>query len=154
MIKKKYFFGILCLAILFLLTACGNKTAIATSKFASTMEKKGYTITDVSSQYSTYKYINEATVAQSPDGWQIEFYVLDNNANTKGMFNTNQKTFEAYKESSSAESSVNLGNYSTYTLTSAGYYMYLCRVDNTLLYVKVASEFKNTIKDLVKELGY
>lgn len=70
------------------------------------------------------------------------------------MFNTNRSTFESYKGNSSSESSSSMGNYSSYTLTSNGYYMHLCRVDNTLLYVKVNDTYKDSVKKLIKELGY
>ena len=55
---------------------------------------------------------------------------------------------------SSSESSSSMGNYSSYTLVSNGYYMHLCRVDNTLLYVKVSDTYKDSVKKLINELGY
>lgn len=90
----------------------------------------------------------------SSDGWQVEFYVLDDSANATAMFNTNKNIFENYKGNSSSEKSSSIGNSASYSLTSSGYYMYLCRIDNTLLYVKVQDIYKDTVKDLVKELGY
>jgi hypothetical protein len=70
------------------------------------------------------------------------------------MFNTNKSTFESYKGNSSSESSANMSNYSTYTLTSSGYYMHLCRVDNTLIYVRVKDDFKKDVQAVIKKLGY
>ena len=45
-------------------------------------------------------------------------------------------------------------NYSTFMLKAGGYYMYLCQVDNTLLYVRVASQFENSVTALIDALGY
>lgn len=152
--KRKFLFVVICFFMLFALTGCGSKTVKNTSDFKSIAENHNYTITDVTSQYASYGYIKEATVAQSSDGWQVEFYVLDDEGNATSMFNTNKSTFENYKGNSSSESSSSMGNYSSYTLTSSGYYMHLCRVDNTLLYVKVPDTYKDDVKNLVKELGY
>lgn len=151
---KKLIMATSCLVLLFIITGCGNKTAITTTDFKSKMSNKGYANTDVISQYTDYVYIKEATVAQSTEGWQIEFYVLNDETNAQGMFNENKITFEGLKGNSSTESSTSLGNYSSYSLTSGGYYMHLCRVDNTLLFVKVPDTFKDTLKDLIKDLGY
>ena len=90
----------------------------------------------------------------SSDGWQVEFYVLDNSANASSMFNSNRNIFENYRSNSSSEKSAITGNSSTYSLISSGYYMYLCRIDNTLLYVKVQDTYKNTVQNFVKALGY
>lgn len=152
--KRNIIFGVVCFFMLFALTGCGNKTAITTSDFKTKTEKLNYTTTDITSQYASYGYIQEATVAQSSDGYQVEFYVLDDAGNATSMFNTNKTTFDSYKGNSSTEISASMGNYSSYTLTSSGYYMHLCRVDNTLLYVKVNDTYKDSVKSLIKELGY
>jgi uncharacterized lipoprotein YehR (DUF1307 family) len=151
---KKITFTVLCMLLMFALTGCGSKTAIANDEFISKVESYSLTTTDVTSQYSSYDYVKSATVAQSSSGWQIEFYILADKNSATSMFNTNQSTFESYKGSVSSESSVSIGNYATYTLTSGGYYMHLCRVDNTLLYVRVNDTYKDTVKDIIKDLGY
>jgi len=146
--------GIFCFLILLTLTGCGNKNAISTDDFKTITEGRDYIIADATMQYSSYGYINEATIAQSPEGWQIEFYVLSDESYAEGMFNTNKATFETYKGNSSISSSSNMENYSKYSLTSSGYYMYLCRIDNTLLYVKINDTYEDSVKDLINELGY
>ena len=70
------------------------------------------------------------------------------------MFNLNKETFEKEKKDISSQSSSSFGNYETYTLTTGDYYMHLCRVDNTFLYVKVNKENKDAVKKLIKDLGY
>ena len=152
--KKISIIGALCIIIVLALTGCGKKKAITTSEFISKTESLGFTTTDATSQYAEFDHVKEATIAQHPDGYQIEFYSIDNEANTKGMFTTNKNTFEASKGNGSAESSVSLGNYATYSLTSDGSYMYLCRVDTTLLYIHVEDTYKDSVKDVIKELGY
>ena len=152
--KRNILLVVLGFIVLFTLTGCGNKTVKATSDFKSIAESKGYTVSDVTSQYSSYPDVTEATVAQSSSGYQLEFYVLDEIENAKNMFETNRETFDQNKGSNYSHSEVNLGNYSTYSLTNDGYYMYLSRVENTLLYVRVPKSYKDDIKGFVKELGY
>lgn len=153
--KKRNILLIVVFLVLFILTGCGSKKVITTSDFKAKTEELGYTALDITSQYTSYGYIKEATVAESQDGgFQVEFYVLDNESNAVGMFDTNMDTFKTYKGNSSTESSSSMGNYSNYTLTTDGYYMHLCRVDNTLLYVRVESVYEDTVKSLIKELGY
>ena len=151
--KRNIILGVVSFMMLFLLTGCGSKTVISTETFKSTAESHGYKVTDVSAQYAQYEYVKEATVAQQ-EGFQIEFYKLDDENNAQNMFNANKTTFEGFKGSASTEASANMGNYSSYTLNSSGYYMHLCRVDNTLLYVRVDQKYKDTVKKIIDELGY
>ena len=143
-----------CFLILLILTGCGNKKVITTNDFKDITSNYGCASTDVLSQYAAYPYVKEATIAQNFEGWQVEFYVLDNVSNAKGMFETNKNNFIAKKANSSLETSANLGNYSSYSLTSGGYYMHVCRVDNTLLFVNVSENYKDKVKSLIDELGY
>lgn len=151
--KKITLFSIICLFVLFSLTGCKNKTAISTEDFKSKAEKLGYTTIDITSQYASYGNIKEATVATS-NNYQVEFYVLTDEEKAKTMFSTNKTNFENYKGKSSTETSSSIGNYSSYTVTSKGYYMHICRVNNTLLYVNVIKTHKDSVKELIKELGY
>lgn len=152
--KRNIVLFVTCLLILLGVTGCGNKKAISTSTFKSITEENNYITSDVTNQYISYEYVNEATVAQSSEGFQIEFYVLDSESNAINMFNTNKDIFESYKGNTSTETSSNIGNNTIYTLTSNGYYMHLCRVDNTLLYVRVLDSYKDSVKDIIKKIGY
>ena len=152
--KKNIMLGFVLVMMMFTLTGCGSKNALTTDNFKTISKNNSYAIIDVISQYEVYNYVTEATVAQSSDGWQVEFYVLSDNAYATGMFNNNKSIFEGYKGSSAVESSSSMGNYETYSLTSDGYYMYLCRVDNTLFYARVEDTYKDAVKNFVEELGY
>lgn len=153
--SKKFLLGLfLGFVVLTTLTGCGNKTVKSTNDFKSVAEKHSYRVADVTSQFASYGYISEATVAQSSDGWQVEFYVLSDNGTATSMFNTNKSLFEQEKGSAATETSLNNKNSSSYSLTSGGYYMHLCRVDNTLLYAKVSDSYKDDVKAFIKEFGY
>ena len=152
--KKIISISLICMLLLLSLTGCTKKTAITTENFKSIAQSHNYSITNAKSQYSAYNYITEATIAGINNQWQVEFFVLESEADAKSMFETNKTIFQNSKGSVSTEKSTNLGNHSLYSLTSNGFYMYLSRIDNTLLYVKVSETYKDTIKDFIKELKY
>ena len=70
------------------------------------------------------------------------------------MYDENKKIFEKEKTEDATEISSNWRNYDTYTLTTSLKYYYLCRVENTLLYVKVDLTHKKDVKKFIDKLGY
>ena len=148
--KKKILLGILCFVMVISLTGCLSKEAITTSKFIGVSRKHNYILGDVTSQYETYGSIKEATVSQA-DGFQIEFYVFESEKDAKGMFSANKTKFS---KTSGTNFSAKVGNYETFKLTNDDNYMYLCRVDNTLIYVNADAKYKDQIKEFINELGY
>lgn len=150
-VKRKILFFSMVFVLIFL-TGCVNKKAVTTNEFINVVKSNGYEVKDVKDQFN-YDYIKEATLAINDD-YQIEFYVLDNASNAKKMFESNKQIFESYKSGVSTEASSNVGNNSIFTLNSNGYYMYLSRIDNTLLYIRVESKYKDNVKSIVSKLGY
>lgn len=151
--KKKVFLGITLVTIIFLTTGCFKKKVITTEEFKNKAENSGYITINVKNQYMNDLRIKEATVAQKED-YQVEFYVLDDNSNAKIIFSNTKEDFQKDKDKVSVETTKNMLNYSTYSLKTGGYYMYLSRVQNTLLYVKVKEKYQDSVKELIKELDY
>jgi len=151
---KKYLLGFVCVLMVVLCTGCFKKKAITTENFKSIVEEKGYATVDVTEQYASYGNVSEATVAESPDGFKIEFYVLEDGNAADGMYKINKSNFVEYEEGASTHSDVNMINYSSYSLTNDETYLYLCQVDNTFLYVRVNSMYKSSAKSIIKDLGY
>jgi len=157
---KKRIIGIIAVLItmvlLIVLTGCStNKTAIAISDFEEKMKGKGYTIQDATQQFSEYDYVKRVSLALSDDlSYQIEFYELADEDSAVSFFNNNKAIFENSKGSGSSETSTSMGNNSKYTLTTNGKYKVVSRIDNTVIYLNVDEEYKDTVKDLLEELGY
>lgn len=153
--KRNILFSIVtCLFMLLCLTGCSKKVAITADDFKTKAEEHNYKVTDISNRYTDYNFFTTALLAQGDNGLEIEFYVLNNDDSAQSIFMSNEATFKGFRGTTNVENSVSMGNYSTYELTTGGNYMYLCRVDNTVLYVKVSDNLKKEIKDFVKELGY
>jgi len=70
------------------------------------------------------------------------------------MYNTNKSKYESEKANVSSSTTSNMKNYSTYSLNTNGTYKYLSRIDNTLVYVDVDEDYKDDVKEIMKEIGY
>mgnify|MGYP004662872861 CR=1 FL=1 len=153
--KKKFTIAVVISVLtLFILTGCGNKKAATVETFEQVSKEHGNEIVDITDQYQKYENIEKAIISKNTDNWNVEFYILNSNDSASSMFNLNKETFEEESEGASSQTSASFGNYETYTLTTGDYYMHLCRIDNTFLYVKVKKENKDAVKKLVKDLGY
>lgn len=152
--KIKKLFLCLILGIIFTTGCSLIKTAITDEDFSSTMSQYNYTIQDVSQQFANYDYVKKATIALSENQtYQIEFYVLDTESNAKKMFKNNQKIFED-KTKNGLTKTVDMKNYNTYSIYNKTEYRYLCRVDNTLIYIDTKVEYKDDVEKIIKKLGY
>ena len=131
-----------------------EKTPISANTFNTTMESKGYIMTDTTSQFAQYgNYMSKSYAAQKT-GYQIEFYELSSEENAISMYNTNKTKFESQKSNASASATASMNNYATHSLTTNGKYKYLSRIDNTLVYIDVDESYKDVVKDIMKEIGY
>ncbi len=151
---KKAAAVILCLAIFLTLCACGpaKKTAINTETFLKKAEENGL-LTEESDV--TADHIVKGTLAGKAESssalWVVEFYEINSEENAKGMYAANLEDFESV---SGTSKSISKGNYSTYEKTGGGQFMYICRVDKTLLFAKVKEEYKDEVKAFIEKLGY
>ena len=139
-----------------ILTACStNKKSINSTEFINMMESQGFEIVNVIDQFSGFNELKEANVALKDDSsYQIEFYVMDTNDSAVKLYEHNKDLFESSKGSVSAYTNVDLGNNNKYTLTTDGMFKLLSRIDNTMIYLDVNSEYKDEVLNIVKKLGY
>lgn len=152
---KKLLLGVTCVLSIFLLTGCVKKTVITTEQFKSKTEEHNLITKDIISQYTQYNnIIKEATLAIKDDEWQIEFYVITNATEAKDMFTNNVNKIEAETTSTEIKTKVNMLNYNTYSQTTATKYVYISRVENTILYIEVKADQKDEVMTVVEALGY
>ena len=153
--RKNIFLKItLCLMVIILLTGCENKMAINSDEFKEKATSNNYIVSDVTSQFEKSKIVDNAVTANKLGAWVVEFYTLKSDSNAEYMFNYNKEKASNEKVKNSKEVSSSSGNFSTYSLTNNGYYIYICKVDNTLLYTKVNEEYKDEVNKFIQELGY
>ncbi len=154
--SKKLLLIITCIFTLLFVTGCGTKEAITTEKFNKIAEEEELIITDAKDQFEDKTYVKDASIASNVAGWQIEFYTFEDEDSAKEMYASNKSNFEETKEDSKANAETNIEgkNYQKYTLSANDYYMHICRVDNTVIYLKVPDKYKDDVKNIIKKLGY
>lgn len=141
-------------SIVLLITTKGKK-AISTQQFKDTFDENEYNLVDVIDQFSSYQYVKEACIAVSKDAsYQIEFYVLENDNYAIDFFNRNKSIFESKKGSLSTETSADIKNCSRYTLNSNDRFMFLSRIDNTVVYIDVYNNYINNVNSIIEKLNY
>ena len=132
-----------------------GKVAITVDKFIEVLKLKGFETADVTSAFNA-QYdpdVKKGCLARTAD-YKIEFYELNNQADAMYMYNGNKTKFESQKGGTSSYSTMSRDNYNVYSLTTNGKYQYICRVDNTFMYVDVPQEYMNDVKSIMNELGY
>jgi len=167
--KKLSVIALLLVTVL-LLASCGkavdeikekvsDKPAITTEQLVEKVEKAGLYYEDNTEDYASYDYVEKVITVAKLDGanvlWQFDFIEASEEKYSKGMFETNKKTFEDGSSDNSTKSSVNLANYSTFKMETKGSsFRYLCRIDNTLVYVDIDSDYKDEVVDFLEDIGY
>lgn len=132
-----------------------EKDSITAEQFRSMMEQNNYTVADATYQFSQYDYVQQVYIAaDSSYSYQIEFYELSNESNAIGFYNNNASIFQSRKGNAAAETNVSGKNFSKYTLSSGGSYMTVSRINNTIVYVDVTSEYEDVVKDVLDKIGY
>ncbi|MBE5820792.1 MAG: hypothetical protein E7310_08360 [Clostridiales bacterium] len=132
-----------------------EKESMTASEFKTLMEGKGFVVSDATSQFSQYDYVEQVYVAAPSDySYKIEFYELSDVEYATMFYNNNKSIFESSKGNASGETSVSMKNYSKYSLSTGGKFKVVSRIDNTVVYLNVDSNNKDTVKDLLDELGY
>lgn len=153
--KKKLFICLLCVISLIFVVGCGiGKKALTQKEFSKIAEDNKLTVIDVVDQFADHPEIKSASLAASPDGWQIEYYILDNAKNAKKMFEKNKLDFENLSSKGSNNTMIEIGNYAKYTADSDSYFMVAARVNNTFLFVKVPIQYKKAANSVIKDMGY
>lgn len=164
--KKSIIIIVLCIALILCLiigitifkmvsSITQDKESITASEFYDKMEDKGYYLQDATNQFSAYDYIKQVYLAlESDNKYQIEFYEFSDESYAMSFYENNKSIFESSKANSASNTNVNLKNSSKYTLSSNGSYKSLSRIDNTLIYIDIDSEYEDEVKDILKDLGY
>ena len=133
-----------------------EKVPMSAEGFASTMTQKGYIVQSSKQQFAAYDYVEKSYISAPQDlSYKVEFYELTNEEYAKAFYENNKAIFEDSK-SGIVTSSLNLNgkNYSKYTLSSGGKYKVVSRVANTVIFLNVDDNHKDSVNKLLDEFGY
>ena len=134
--KKKGLIVVLLVVALLTLTGCMTKKALTTAEVKAIVEEQGFRVTDANDKYSDSDFTTDV-IEIGNNNFYIQFITINNEENAKALFNSNKEKIDGFREGSYTNSSMSGKNYETYELVSGGYYMYISRVDNTIIYVNI-----------------
>ncbi len=139
-----------CVLISAILVGCGEKTALTPDEFKTTLEGKGYTVTDTFVEDTEKVFL----AVNSTNEYQIEFFKVSTESQAMDAFNINKSDFDAQKGSVSSEMYVEMGNYAKYNLSTDTEYKVISRIDTTFIYVNAPVQFEDEIKTVLDSIGY
>jgi len=143
--------------VLTVLLLIGNKQAITVGKFEEFARSKGYRVaTDYRLQGSTGD-IKENRIAQDQsDDYQVEFYVLADADTAKQFFALNKNMLQesASASSGSGYNAVNTSNYEMFAASTTSDYLFVARIDNTVVFSIAGIEDKAEVEAFIKGIGY
>lgn len=150
---KKYLIVVLLVGI-FTLTGCSlNKKALTASEVKEKVEKLGFEVFDSKEEFGEVDYLTNA-LQLGNSNFYVEFIELKDKETAKILFQNNKEQIDDNRKGDFKNKSTSGNNYETYELIRDGYYMYVCKVDNTILYVDDKVEFESEMKQIIKALNY
>lgn len=153
--KKKY----LILGVIFclILTGCGNSkkelTATTIEEFNLAASKNNFTTEDNMEKYKDISYIKEASIAKTDD-ISIELIVYDNEESAKNVQEAQIEKFKSRKSTGASKVQEKGLNYYKYKYISNGYYSYIIRVDNTLVFCDIPLTEKDKVEKIINDIKY
>ena len=119
------------------------------------MEAKGFEMTDATEQFDEVESLKKVWVAVSEDeGYQIEFYEMEDEDFARGSFEINKARFEEQEAQSQMKFSVTTRTYAKYTLHANGKIMIVSQIGNTMMYANADDRYLEDIEKIVSEFGY
>ena len=141
--------------VIFINNNAKKQSTVTADEFKSFMEEKGYIVMDSTSQFADYENIVKVNIAANEDySCKIEFYELSDDDYAKSFYNSNKYVFQTAKTDSDEETNVDLENSSKYIVSSDSRYKVVSRINNTIIYLNVDSSNKETVENILNELGY
>lgn len=146
------------IVIVFMLSIFSGKEPISAQSFESTAVSSGYTVQIDNNFGKKYDSINNAFIASDvEDDYQIAYLIADSKDGAKEIFQSFKSDLEnikdenkGYNHSSEASSS----KYEKYELTTKDHFLYIARIENTIILVNAGIEDKAEAESFIKEIGY
>ena len=132
-----------------------KKKAVTEEKFIEIAKEKGYNIGEVQKETLNNTNVTSAKIAVSSDyRYLVEFYILNSSETASSFFSECKSNLENSKEEGTIPTEESSKEYEKYTLKSNGKYMYLVRVNNTIVQLNVNEQDEKAVTEFVNALGY
>jgi len=131
-------------------TACGTpREPMDVNVFRSVMESEGYEIVDLIPGGADYAYHDLGVIT---DHYTFVFGEMKTIAYATNAFNSMRRGIEDAQGSTRTYRSVSLANHSLFEQTSGGVFSHVYRVDNTILYVRADSAYRDYVRELIDRI--
>ena len=132
---------------------------ITVEAFKKFIDTKGFNVVDALDylQSSTFKDgLKAGYITQKNDDkeFQVNFFEFKDEVHTVYAYCDEIISIEKNNTGEFTENNEMKVNYAKYTAFSNGYYNVMIRIDNTLLFAKIQKDQKETVDNLLKDLGY
>lgn len=148
--KKKISIIIMLVLCLIPLTGCFNKEKIDSNKLREKLEDKGFTVVEYKEELTDFPG-DSALLATKNSGFAIMIMSFPSVDVSESSY---EQLCKQAEEENSTKKTVNVGNYSEYTLESKKNYYYILRVDDKILMAYGSANKKSDIKKILEEIGY
>ncbi|MBO4452926.1 MAG: hypothetical protein J5793_03220 [Clostridia bacterium] len=152
---------LICVILALALSSCSAKVPVTAQTFTVKAEELGLQVRDNTEQYEGLEWfddVDSALIAEKiSDGtvmWVADYITFKNDGFIKENFDYYVERIRDNVESMRLSTKVESQNYELFHTYADGFYFYLCRVDNTFLYISVYEEFDEEAKALVDAIGY
>lgn len=154
--SKSVFLLLLCVVIVSIFTGCQNKVTITSDFFKSTLESKGYQLSDITEEYDDYGIQTEVLMAVDSEEINVEFqfHQMIGEEEAQTRFYDNKKFWDEKEGERSRCTELSAANYDKYTLQIDGEYVVFSRVADTLIIVHTSSEYRDEVKEILDSIGY
>lgn len=134
-----------------------NKEPVSAKEFESIAKSNGYIVGIDDQLENSYDYIKNVRIAiDKEDDYQVDLYILTDDEYAEKVFENNKAEFEdiVEDEGNSSYRKTSSSKYDRYSATTSESYLYVARIENTVVYANVDIENKKEVQAFIKELGY
>ncbi len=125
-------------------------------QFKTTMEGKGFTVTDEIESANGDRSYQNIYVAADLEKYSFEYYFMTDKESAKNVYSTAASNLDkTYKNDSSAVIIANESDDSArYEVSASDYYCVAWQNKNAVLYMTAYIDYKEEAKSILKDLGY
>ncbi len=143
---------IVSLLVVLIICGCSSKYALSPSEFKIQMENNKYKVVDVMDSYQ-YEGLRKAYKAFNKN-YDITYFKLETKEQAINFYESSQVNLNLNKISNKKETNISTKYYGKYTLTTSDSYLMLSRIDNTVIYTTLDKKYKDSVKKIIKRIGY
>lgn len=152
--KKDFILLIILFLLIIIFISFLFKRKGTTDSFISICNDYEYNSLDVTKQFDNSSHVKKASICESDNYWQIEFYVFGTTNDSKTMYDKHFDNNKNFKNNSVLFNKKNIFNFSYYSIETNSQFYYSSRIGNTLLYVHAPREYKDEVIKYIHKFGY